>query len=191
MRGFFCVHTLDVRGSMPSADSVSNSFVIRFTQAQSALDNYIAARILNEADSKDVLQATNLYIWKNAASYDESRPFLPWAYTMAKLQIRKYRLYAKRERLVFDEDVLEMLEGDCEAMPQEDARRDALEFCLKRLSAEDQERVRLRYIEEHSMSWIEHHFSTAANSESVRFYRIRERLRKCIMDRVCELGSHG
>ncbi len=176
---------------MSRKKEITAEFMAALTEAQDALKNHISARIFNSADAKDVLQKTNLYIWERAETYNPTRPFMPWAYEMANHQIRKFRLYAGRERLVFDEDVFAMISDEYDERPYNDLRTEALEFCLARLSEADRKRVAMRYERRSNMTEIAKQFTSTPNAESVRIFRIREILRKCIVDRICWLENNG
>ena len=61
------------------------------TGTQSRLYAYICSLIGGAAGARDVLQETNLVLWDKAQEYDPARPFLPWAYRIAYLQVLAYR----------------------------------------------------------------------------------------------------
>ena len=66
------------------------TFVMLLTKAQFDLKLYIAALTKDLQDVEDILQETNADIWSKADTYDPSRPFLPWAKTLAKFQVLRF-----------------------------------------------------------------------------------------------------
>ncbi|HRR33022.1 MAG TPA: sigma factor [Kiritimatiellia bacterium] len=88
-------------------------------EAQFSLFGYICALTGHSQDARDILQDTNLRIWKEAERYDEKRPFLAWAKTLAVYEIMTYRKRLSRERLVFDDDVFESVVDQAEIQPDE------------------------------------------------------------------------
>ena len=53
------------------------------TRHQAALHAYILSPLPNQAKADDVLQETNLVLWRKAADYDQAMPFMPWACRIA------------------------------------------------------------------------------------------------------------
>ena len=76
------------------------------TGCQSQLYAYICSLTGNSIAAQNVLQEANLVLWDKAAEFDPSRPFLPWAYTFAYMQVLAWRKKRRRDRLVFDEDLM-------------------------------------------------------------------------------------
>ena len=55
-------------------------FVQLLTGLQSRLYAYLCTLLVRSDDARDVLQETNVVLWKKAADYDPTRPFEPWAF---------------------------------------------------------------------------------------------------------------
>src|SRR5574344_1196857 len=66
-------------------------------QSQGVLYGYIYLQVGNSDIANEILQESDLYIWKNISHLDSPSNFLPWAKTMAAFQIKRFRLMAKRE----------------------------------------------------------------------------------------------
>jgi len=64
----------------PSAD-----YIYQVTRAQRALYCFITTLIRRPADAEDVLQETNLVLWRKAAEFISGRDFMPWALRIAQL----------------------------------------------------------------------------------------------------------
>lgn len=63
--------------------------------------NDLYFRYADDPDIDDIYQETCLAMFKKWDSYDNSRPFLSWAWGMARMQVRKFLLEHKREKLMF------------------------------------------------------------------------------------------
>ena len=87
-------------------ESRSAEFVQLLTGIQSNLYSYICSLIVDTSGAFDVLQETNVVLWDKADEYDPGRPFRPWAYQIAYLQVLAYRKRCVRSRLVFDESLV-------------------------------------------------------------------------------------
>src|SRR5450432_3249004 len=113
----------------------STQFMKLLTSYQPQIYAYIATAMFGDSDVADVLQDTNLNLWAQADRYDFDRPFLPWAFGFARQRVMAYRKTCKRSRLVFGEDTLDLLSGQCLKVSDTiDDRLRALQICLKRLS---------------------------------------------------------
>ena len=92
--------------------SVDATFAAKLTKVQFELRVYIATLTCDLQYVEDILQETNVYILRKADTYDSSRPFLPWAKTMAKYQVLRWRKDRDRDKLVLDETALDALTDD-------------------------------------------------------------------------------
>lgn len=176
---------------MDKEKTVSASFSQQLVAVQAALRLHILLHLGDPMDTDDVLQATNLYLIERSATFNPDRgEFVAWAREMANHQIRKFRLEAKRERLVFDEDTMALMADEiaAEPPPPEDLRVDALRTCLAKLEPEQREHLFLRHIDGKSLPWLCEHFGTSYQGEASRLKRICKKLHDCIMGKVCEWG---
>src|SRR5262245_66285386 len=97
-------------------------------------------------DAEEVLQRTATVLWEKFGEYDREREFLPWALRVAYFEVLNFRKQIARDRLVFREDVMEMLaEARQSQVAQLEAQRRALALCLGELSEQDQALLRRRY----------------------------------------------
>ena len=66
-------------------------FVKLLTAHQRDLYAYINTLLVGDIATSDVLQDTNLDLWKRLDNYDFNRAFLPWAYGFAHQRVLAYR----------------------------------------------------------------------------------------------------
>src|SRR5262249_4584357 len=129
----------------------------------------------------DVLQDTNLDLWARLGDFDWNRPFLPWAYGFAYQRVLAYRKTRQRSRLVFSDELLKLISdayvGD---RVSADARLAALQGCLDKLDHAENELIRERYMENMSVKMLASRSGNSPNQLSVRLYRIRHALAKCV-----------
>lgn len=135
----------------------------------------------NSADSRDILQDTNLTIIKDASHYREGTPFLAWAKTLAHYQVLTYRKKQSRDRLVFDDEVFERLSATLAERPEKSNRRlDALNSCLKKLASDQQALITTKYFERLSIQQLSERFACSQSAVVSLLYRIRKVLAECI-----------
>lgn len=172
----------------PSADA-ARVLLTEIAGCQSRLYAYICTLLGGAADAHDVLQQTNLALWDKAAEYDAGRPFLPWAYRFAYLQVMAYRKARGRDRLLFDDEVVGRLAERLAPDEEPDRRLEALDGCLGRLSKRQRHVVDLRYREGKTVEAISAALGKAPNAVSAALYRIRAALAECIERHLAEMGT--
>jgi RNA polymerase sigma-70 factor (ECF subfamily) len=164
---------------MPAESENPSEFVALLTEAQSALYGCIHAMMAGSADATDVLQETNRVLWEKRAEYDPSRPFLPWAYAVARFEVLAQRKRRQRDRLVFDGELLDRIAGEY-AEQCHDGDLKALEKCLQKLPPEQRDMLRARYAGDESVNAIAARLGKAGNAVSALLYRLRGILADCI-----------
>lgn len=158
-----------------------DDFIQELTSAQGNLRAYILASLGNRSEAEDVLQRTNLALWKNATSFRTGAPFLPWAITLAKYEVLSHCRDKSRDRHVFPEDLAElMLKEASEELKDPVERLNALRHCLGKLSSTHSEILQLRYYEEMSIHQISSTLQRSEDSVKSILVRIRKALQDCI-----------
>lgn len=166
-------------------DARGAEFMRLLTGCQSQLYAYLCSLTGNATTAQNVLQEANLVLWEKAADYDPSRPFLPWAYTFAYMQVMAWRKKRQRDRLVFDEDILTRISDSFSRRPGTgDRRLDALEGCMQGLEAEHRTLVDRRYVRGDSVNSIAKELRKGPNVVSASLYRIRKTLMDCIQGKI-------
>ena len=161
----------------------SAKFVTQITKSQRQLHSYILSMVWNPVEADDVLQETNLVLWEKAGEFDDSRPFLPWAMRFAQFQAMAWlkRHRRQRERLVFDDDLANLLADEAVADEQtQDSRQQALGACIKKLEPEKRALIARRYEPDASVNAMAEEVGVTPKAISDRLRRIRRALMECI-----------
>jgi RNA polymerase sigma-70 factor, ECF subfamily len=165
------------------------AYVQHLTGCQNQLYGYIYSLLRNAEAAWDVLQETNVVLWRKAADYDTERPFLPWALGVAFNQVRAARTRLGRDKLMFHEDsTLEVLSADWRADAADQLPADveiAMDGCLARLPAKHREVVERHYKGGESLGMIAKTLNRTANAVGVMLHRIRLALAQC-MDKALD-----
>lgn len=167
---------------MDSPESISPSadFLARVTRAQRPLYGFIVTLIGGGGEAEDILQETNLVLWRKSADYDPSRDFMSWAMRIAQLQAMAH-LKRRRRRPMFDSDLLERIAEESVAdREQADARRLALAACLQKLPEKHRRLVASRYEPGASVIAIAAEIGSPPKAVSEMLRRIRRSLLDCI-----------
>jgi RNA polymerase sigma-70 factor (ECF subfamily) len=151
------------------------------TQSQSDLFVYISALMGNAESARDILQETNLVLCRESERYDPARPFLPWARTIAYYQVLSWRKRNYRERLVFDDTLLDEVAASLnEETSLPHAQLDALEGCLKKLPERMRSLFEARYAQGLRVDKLAAACGRPPNAVAASLYRIRQLLSACV-----------
>lgn len=156
-------------------------FVRELTAAQGRLHAFLVSLMPGSPDVGDVLQETNLTLWKSRERYQPGTNFLAWAFTIARLEVLHQRDRAKRlGRVLLSNELTQVLADE---MPHEPAHKEylqALDSCMAKLTDSQRDIIEARYQPGHSLEI--HARLTGRNPGALRIalLRIRESLRECI-----------
>ncbi len=167
------------------------TFALLLTKAQFDLRVYIASMAGNLQDVEDILQETNADIWRKASTYDNARPFLPWAKTLAKFQVLRWNKDKSRDRLVLDNAALDLISSDELEGVDHDLQMQALRRSLRRLSDEEFALIREKYAGRRSIPELAHQFKLTERAVVSRLYRIRKLLYESILAMIKQDESYG
>ena len=167
---------------------------IRFTQlwteAQPSVAAYVRAIIRDSHASKDIVQNTAVILLRKFEQWDSGREFLPWALGFAKFEVLAHRRDVARNRLVFDDALLDAItESWPKAMAGLNREQSALHDCLESLAPKAREIVRLRYFDELKMKQVAEQLGSTAGAARIALMRIRRQLLDCVNRRLQTAGG--
>jgi RNA polymerase sigma-70 factor (ECF subfamily) len=172
---------------MPSAESNSD-FADQLVAIQKGLYTYILTLLPRPGEATDVLQETNVVLWRDAARFQPGTDFRAWAYRVAYYQVLAQRRKQGRDRLRFDESLLtvlaEQLDGESAAVEEEETL--ALRDCLNKLPPIDRDLICRRYDAGASVKSMAADLNQPPNAVAVRLFRIRQTLLECIQQQVSD-----
>jgi RNA polymerase sigma-70 factor (ECF subfamily) len=164
--------------TQPAPDA---AFTALLDAHQQRLLAWIIALTGDPSDARDVLQQTNLVLWKKAGEFGAGTSFSAWAFRVAHFEFLSWRQRKGREKLVFDET---LLDGVAQAMDEVDAgaeaRHAALDACLPKLPTRQREIVVRRYVNGERVDAIGTALNLPANAVSQILWRARQNLLECI-----------
>ena len=159
---------------------LDSAFVNEIAQSQPMMRAYLAKILANSSSTDDVLQESNKVVWVKRADWDPETPFLKWAYRICYFQAKAFMRDVGRERLVFREELLEVL---AEEHPRDDSggpRGKALIGCLQKLRQKDRDLLLRHYDSKESLGEVAVDLGVPANTLSQRLRRMRIQLHDCI-----------
>lgn len=180
-------------GGFSSASSTAPNpeLIELFTKNQRRLYLYILAQVPHPVDAEEVLQETNLVIWRKFEEFELGTNFVAWACRIASYEVLKYRERRRRDRLYFSDQFVQRIAVEAQSGVQPfDERRRALMQCLAKLRKPDRELIQRRYSPGENGKSVAEALGRPANSVYQSLGRIRRRLLDCIRRRLAaEAGA--
>ena len=110
---------------------------------------------------------------------------MAWAVTIANFQLLAYRKKQARDRLVFSNETLELIDDNPE-YGESSSRYEQLRHCLERLAKPGRDLLSQRYDENLSIQQISSALGKTANAVRLKLHRLRVELMNCVEKRMKE-----
>ena len=155
------------------------------TKHERRIYGYILSLVPHWNDADEILQETNLRLWDEFDKFVSGTDFNAWALRVAHFQVLTWRKTRARQKLIFDESLIE----DIRAMQEElsdllDARRDALRRCLEKVNPEGRLLLARYYGEGLRIKDIAASMNRSVQSIYKMVQRLRGSLHLCIEDQL-------
>lgn len=174
---------------MTESDTTEH-FVQQLAKHQNRLYGYVFSLLGDHSRAADVLQETNLVLWRKIGEFNADRPFLPWAFAIARFQVLAHLRDRKRDRLLLDAELAATISEEAETQAgQLDEFRQALRICLETLTAGNRELVEQRYLKSMSIAEISTTVDRTVSAVKVGLMRSRRHLADCIQMRLAAEGE--
>lgn len=163
----------------------SQVFVSHWVKVQSAVSGLINSAITNRHDVEDVIQEVAVTAARDFAQYDRSRPFMPWIMTITRHRIIDFHRKSKRGRVVFDDQIVELLSDAAVRVSSVVTDREAaLEVCMDELPRRGRRILEMRYHLGMTSQTIARHLGLSSSAVFSALHRLRLSLGKCIEGRL-------
>ena len=107
---------------------------------------YIMTLVPSRTDAEDILQEASLTICEKFSEFKIGTNFYSWACQIAYWKVRAARKKFATSKVVFNEEVLEVISQTRVELEEElDYRHGALSRCLQKLNERDRRMVLVRY----------------------------------------------
>lgn len=154
-----------------------DGFVRLLTENQRRISLYVLGLVPRWNDAEEILQETNLVLWRDFARFEPGTNFAAWACKVAFHQVLAWRKRQSRDRLRFSFEFLEAVsEESIAAADRLESRANYLRGCLEKLPAKNRELLRLRYAEGCSMDELARRLGRTIGA----LYRVLSRIRKVL-----------
>ena len=174
---------------MASSDKTEH-FVQQLATHQNRLYGYVFSLLGDHSRTADVLQETNIVLWRKIDEFQADKAFLPWAFTIARFQVLAHLRDRKRDRLLLDAELVETISVETERQAEHlDQFREALRPCMGTLSDGNRDLVERRYFRAMSIAEIAQEVDRTASAVKVALLRSRRHLSECIQRRMLAEGD--
>ena len=164
---------------MPDAARV-DEFVQLLARNQRRLFVYVHTLVPRPDDAEEVLQNTNLVLWREFDSFEAGTNFAAWACRVALNQVLAWRKKRQRDRLQFSDDLLRLIAAEAEVDDAQEERSRALAGCLEKLPPEQRELIRLRYMEGGAIEAVAAKVQRTVEATYRALSRVRHALHDCV-----------
>jgi RNA polymerase sigma-70 factor, ECF subfamily len=165
----------------PSDPKRTEQFIELLSSHQRQLLGYIVALVHNMDDAEDLLQQTNMVLWRKFDDYRPGTEFIRWACHVAHLEVLNFLRRSRRSPMPLDERLLlQLADQRLDRSTIYEHYREALRLCMERLTADDRELLALCYGGALSIKDIALRLGRSADSVYHSLRRIRCILMGCI-----------
>ena len=175
-------HQSESRNPISEAD-----FVRLFARHELALRNYARLILPDWNGVDDVLQDASITMWESRGQLRDESGFLPWGKVIVRHKCFNAVAKMRRDRLVLDKNVLELIAREEEAEADSEALvriQHTLAECLGELSADRRELVLAPYRGAGAVKQIAEQGGKTPNSLYKIIGRLRARLSKCVEEKL-------
>lgn len=164
-------------------------YVGRLLMYQEDVYAYILSMLPRRADAEEVSQQTALVLWQCRAQFDPRRDFLPWAFGIARNEVRRRLRQPDAKRVSFSSEMIdELAVAPDQFATGIEAHREAMDSCLGQLEASQRRLIERCYQGKESIKSIAGEMSTSASAIYLRLHRLRKALVDCVSRKLAAGG---
>ena len=176
----------------PMEVNTSEDFVQLMTEYQGRMYAYILSLLADPNAANDILEETNLVLWRKSTEFQVGTNFKAWAFRIANFQVMAYRQRRIRDRLVFDDDFMMTLSVDASSYDDTyEVRQKKLVTCMDKLPDRQRDLIERRYSIGVSIKKIADELKSTANSIAQALFRARNNLINCVKELPEEGAENG
>jgi RNA polymerase sigma-70 factor, ECF subfamily len=156
-----------------------------WTGAQRTVAAFVRTLVTDFHQSEEVLQRVAVALVRKYWQYDPSRSFVAWAIGIAKLEAVMFLRERGRDRLVFDDALVEQIAASHEQASQD--RLPTPQFvneCIEELDGRARQAIQLRYGGDLKTAQIAQEMQISDGAARMLLSRARTLLRTCLELRI-------
>lgn len=166
---------------VPPSNAKVEQFAALLATCQRKVFLYVMGLLHNPTDAEEVLQETNLVLWRKFDQYEQGTDFVHWACRVAYYEVLKFREKMARQERPLSSEFIEVLAAESRgALDQADPRREALARCLQKLTERDRRLLLDRYQPAATTRSLAEALGRSVQGTRKSLHRIRMTLLECI-----------
>ena len=155
-----------------------DQFLRLYAECEVALHTFVRSMLPTREEALEVMQEVIVILWQKFSQVDD---FRPWAFGVARLAALRRLERRKRDRHVFDSELVSQLADEAAAMNvRHSDQREALESCLEKLPATQRELVIIAYTKGTRMDDL----AARRGQTPVSLYKLLHRIRQALLECV-------
>ena len=163
----------------PAENAKHDQFLRLYVSHEEALQGFVRTLVPSREDAREVMQEVAVVLWQRLGDLDDLANFRPWAFGVARFKAMALLRDRSRDRLVFDEDVLELLADEVtEQADTYEAERRALESCVEKLDPAQRKLLDAAYAPGARIDAL----AVEAGRSPMSFYKALHRIRLALMN---------
>jgi RNA polymerase sigma-70 factor (ECF subfamily) len=167
-------------------------FMELYLAHEDGLRSFVRALVRTRTDFDDVFQTVVLTLWERFDTYDETRPFGPWARGVAAREVFQARRDSGRRPTPFSpkvvEAILDSFDRHASSQAPVSQRLEALERCLEALPGRARRLLSLRYFDGLSLAEMALRVGSTLGATQRSLSRARQQLAECVRQRLLVLA---
>ncbi len=165
-------------------------FVQLLTSHQAMLYAHVLSLVGDTDQASDIMQETNVVLWVKSGEFEMGTNFAAWMKKIAYFQVLAHRKKRVRERVVFDDSLVQQLaEASSNRSELVEGRKDSVRICLSKLNDRQRELIRARYQDGFALEEIASTMNRNANAIKQALFRARVALINCVRSKKPEAVS--
>jgi RNA polymerase sigma-70 factor (ECF subfamily) len=158
-----------------------DAFVRLLGQNQRRIFLYVMGLVPNWTDAEEIIQETNLILWREFDRFQQGTNFAAWACKVAFHQVLAFRKRKQRDRLEFSPAFLEAVGAEAAADADFlEERSQALSGCIGKLPEAHRDMLQLRYTEGLTVDAIAAKLDRSVEAVYRALSRIRQSVHQCV-----------
>ena len=182
--GLFVVAIYQLRMTPPPERPQHDQFLRLYAEHEPALHTFVRSMLPNREEASEVLQDVIVVLWQK---FESAQDFKKWAFGVARLEVLKFLQTRKRDRHIFDDELVNRLADRAVLLEQRHlSEREALEGCLQKLPAAQRELVLTAYTKGTRMDDLATRRGQTPMSLYKLLHRIRQALQECVRKMIAQ-----
>lgn len=169
-------------------ESDEQEYVTLIAGHQSMLRAFVASLLPGAPGVDDVVQETNVILWKKRETFELGTNFRAWALRIARLQVMTHVRQIRQQRWnCFDDNLAELIADETEELLADERQQNRLGHlrgCLHKLPESDRDLLLRRYWRSQPLREFAIMSGQSLSKIKVRLFRIRAALKRCIENQV-------